>query len=206
MKSKAQKKKNKSKNEYYAVYKGRVDEPTIFSSWGDAHPRVTECDADHGAFPTLEEARDSMKRRGIIGPKEVFKEGAGETAPLPGNQAFYAVAYGRNPGIYEDYQFVRILRRVCILLTKTSKEAGAESKVNVFPGSCHKAFRTRAQAEAFIEDWKDTYAEIWRREIRKALDQGLRPENLKFQVEKILHSQESSELSDQFSILSVKKE
>ncbi|OJJ41996.1 hypothetical protein ASPZODRAFT_78085 [Penicilliopsis zonata CBS 506.65] len=190
MKSKAQKNKNKSKNEYYAVYKGRVDELTIFSSWGDAHPRVTECDADHGAFPTLEEARDSMKRRGIIGPKEVFKEGAGETAPLPGNQAFYAVAYGRNPGIYEDYH----------------KEAGAESKVNVFPGSCHKAFRTRAQAEAFIEDWKDTYAEIWRREIRKALDQGLRPENLKFQVEKVLHSQESSELSDQFSILSVKKE
>lgn len=48
---------------------------------GDAHPRVNRCYADHGAFPTLEEARVFMERRGVKEPKEVFKEGAGETAP-----------------------------------------------------------------------------------------------------------------------------
>ncbi|KAH8691794.1 hypothetical protein BGW36DRAFT_386330 [Talaromyces proteolyticus] len=190
MKSKGQKKRNKPKSEYYAIYKGRVDEPTIFSSWGDAHPRVNGCDADHRAFPTLEEARNFMNIRGVIEPKEIFKEGEGETAPLPGNQAFYAVADGKTPGIYEYYH----------------GEFGAEAKVNEFSGSCHKAFRTRAQAEAFIEDWKDTYAEIWRRDIRKALDQGLRPENMKVQVEKILSSQESSDLSDKLNALSVKEE
>jgi viroplasmin and RNaseH domain-containing protein len=71
---------------------------------GDAHPRVTGCKAKHGAFPTLEEARIFLRDEyGVTEPKEVFKEGAGETAPLLGSQAFYAVANGANPGIYPCY-------------------------------------------------------------------------------------------------------
>jgi hypothetical protein len=34
-----------------------------------------------------------------------------------------------------------------------------------------------AQAEAFIEDWKETYAQIWYEIIKNALDRGHRPLN-----------------------------
>jgi viroplasmin and RNaseH domain-containing protein len=56
-----------------------------------------------------------------------------------------------------------------------SGENGAKKEVDGEGGSCHKRFRTMAQAEAFIEDWKETYAEIWREIIKEALDQGYRP-------------------------------
>lgn len=168
---------------------------------GDAHPRVTRYDADQSTFTSLEKARNYIKKHRVIEPKKIFKEGAGETTPLPSNQAFYAVADSKTPSIYKYFPFVPILQSVCILLTNTSGEPCAESKVNHFSGSCHKAFRKRAQAEAFIEDWKDTYAELWRREIRNALDQGFRPEDMKVQVKKILSPQKSKDLSDKFSTL-----
>lgn len=116
-----QKKKNK---EYYAVFKGHVDEPTIYSSWyfplllseipqerkkpdflyftrGDAHPRVTGCNAKLKAFYEIDEARAYLKEKKVMEPKVILKDGAGETTPLPGSKAFYAVANGRKPGIYE---------------------------------------------------------------------------------------------------------
>jgi hypothetical protein len=34
------------------------------------------------------------------------------------------------------------------------------SSITEEKGSCHKRFRTIAQAEAVIEDWKETYTEI----------------------------------------------
>ncbi|KAB8077674.1 hypothetical protein BDV29DRAFT_167919 [Aspergillus leporis] len=108
-------------NEYYAAFTGRVEEPTIFSSWGDAHPRVTGCTSLHGAFETLEDARAYMKRMGATQAKEVMKVDAGETAPLNGNR-FYAVANGVNPGIYDLYR----------------GRCGAEREVKKEAGSCHK--------------------------------------------------------------------
>lgn len=54
-------------------------------------------------------------------------------------------------------------------------------------GACHKRFRTRSQAEAFIEDWKDSFADVWRRKIREELDQGLKPYDMKLSVEGILY-------------------
>jgi hypothetical protein len=54
-------------------------------------------------------------------------------------------------------------------------------------GACHKRFRTLSQANAFIEDWKESYSDIWRREIKIKLDQGLRPRDMKLSVECILH-------------------
>lgn len=34
------------------------------------------------------------------------------------------------------------------------------------------------QAEAFIEDWKKSYAEVWHDMIKEALDQGFRPRGI----------------------------
>ena len=45
---------------------------------------------------------------------------------------------------------------------------------------------TRPQAEAFIEDWKESFADVWRRAIRQGLDQGLRPRDMKLSVQDIL--------------------
>jgi hypothetical protein len=59
--------------------------------------------------------------------------------------------------------------------------------VKEISGACHKRFRTRSQAEAFIEDWKDSFADVWRRKIREALDQGLKPCDMKLSVEGILY-------------------
>ena len=43
-----------------------------------------------------------MKQKGAITVNEIIKSGAGETSPLDG-QGFYAVANGRNPGVYPFY-------------------------------------------------------------------------------------------------------
>ena len=107
------KKRNK---EYYTVFSGRVDEPTIFSSWystrewwwthranysdrGDAHPRVTNCPAVHEAFFTIGEAREYMMRKGVPECKGVVKAAALDTTPERSSMAYYAVAHGANPGI-----------------------------------------------------------------------------------------------------------
>ncbi|KAG9235622.1 hypothetical protein BJ875DRAFT_503914 [Amylocarpus encephaloides] len=155
--------------EYYAVVSGRIDEPTIFSSWGDAHPRVTGCSSVHKAFVALEDAREYTKSKGVKEPKEVIKDGAGETTPPRGSQAFYAVAHGRKPGIYPYWH------------------KSTEPEVKEISGACHKRFRTRSQAEAFIEDWKESFADVWRRRIREGLDQRLQPYDMKLGVEGILH-------------------
>lgn len=44
-----------------------------------------------------------------------------------------------------------------------------------------------AQAEAFIEDWKASYAEIWYESIKDALDRGFRPREMGFSIEKFLY-------------------
>lgn len=49
-------------------------------------------------------------------------------------------------------------------------------------GSCHRHFRTREQADAFIEDWKESVTLIYKKEIKKALDQGERPLDMKFDI------------------------
>lgn len=51
-----------------------------------------------------------------------------------------------------------------------SGENGAEKEVAEEKDSCYKRFTTMAQAEAFIEDWKETYAETWCEMIKDALD------------------------------------
>ncbi|KAF1850581.1 uncharacterized protein K460DRAFT_412268 [Cucurbitaria berberidis CBS 394.84] len=156
--------------EYYAVVTGRLDEPAIFSSWGDAHPRVTGCKAEFKGFVSIQEARDYMERKGFAGWKEIIKDTALETTPARNSMAYYAVAHGANPGI-RDFWY---------------GPEGASQAVHEISGACHKHFRTKEQAEAFIEDWKETYAEVWRRAVKEALDNGLRPLGMKLDTKEIL--------------------
>lgn len=58
------------------------------------------------------------------------------------------------------------------LLMPYSGETGALEDIDEITGACHKRFKTRAQAEAFIEDWKESFADVWRQEVRRALDRG----------------------------------
>ncbi|KAL1868930.1 hypothetical protein Daus18300_005766 [Diaporthe australafricana] len=161
-------KRKAKKIEYFAVVKGRIDEPTIFSSWGDAHPRVTGCESIHKGFPTIEEARNYMFENRVPKPKEDLKEGAGETTPIPNSLYYYAVASGDKPGIYP----------YC-------GEQGSKQQVTEMSGSCHKRFRTQQQAEDFIKDWKETVASLYLAAIKNALDEGLRPKDMKFRVEDV---------------------
>jgi len=59
-------------------------------------------------------------------------------------------------------------------------------EIHEVPGACYKRFRTQEQAEAFIEDWKEAYAEIWRRAVKEGLDKGLRPQDMKLNTQEIL--------------------
>jgi hypothetical protein len=63
-------------------------------------------------------------------------------------------------------------------LINSSGKRGAKKQITEEPGSCHKSFRTMAQAQAFIEDWKASYTAIWCELIQEALDGGFRPHEI----------------------------
>ena len=154
---------------------------------GDAHPRVTGCRAKHAAFTTLEKAREYMSKNGVVEPKEVIKDGAGETTPILNSGVFYAIAHGKRPGIYKNWEYESpTLYSSYRLLTQCSGPSGSELEVKEAKYACHKKFRTRDQAEAFIEDWKESFADVWRRTIREGLDRGLRPNDMKLSIDGIL--------------------
>jgi hypothetical protein len=44
-----------------------------------------------------------MSRNGVVTYDKIIKEGAGETTLLRQGEAFYAVANGKKPGIYQYY-------------------------------------------------------------------------------------------------------
>ncbi|CAI9629792.1 unnamed protein product [Alternaria burnsii] len=136
--------KRKKGSKYYAVVTGRLEEPTIFSSWGHAHPRVTDCENLYKSFRSIEEARDYMKQNGCAKFEEIIEDTALDTTATKHDTAYYAVANGAKPGIYNVWY----------------GPGGAQENVDGFHGACHKKFRTKEQAEAFIENWKETYAEV----------------------------------------------
>ncbi|KAK1688953.1 hypothetical protein BDP55DRAFT_655668 [Colletotrichum godetiae] len=120
--------------EFYAVYKGRVDEPTItrlgINSGGAAHPRVTGCSAVFKGFR-------------YAGPQ-----------------------MAKTPGIYQYWR----------------GQTQALSQLHEAPGACCKKFKTKEQAEEFIEEWKQAVADVLLRSIREALDQGMRPKDMSLDV------------------------
>ena len=68
-----------------------------------------------------------------------------------------------------------------------SGKTGALEQIHEISGACHKRFKTEVQAKAFIEDWKESFADLWRREVKQALDRGLRPRDMKVSIDGILH-------------------
>ena len=78
-----------------------------------------------------------------------------------------------------------------------SGRTGSLEEIQEFPSACHKRFKTKAQAQAFIDDWKESYADIWRSEVKKALDRGLQPKDMKFGMEDIFS--DIADLAEQFN-------
>lgn len=62
--------------------------------------------------------------------------------------------------------------------------------------ACFEGFRTEEEASDFIEDWKDAYADVWRREIRRGLDNGWRPRDMAFEIEAVLSPAQAQVLQD----------
>ncbi|KAB8267259.1 zinc-binding domain-containing protein [Aspergillus minisclerotigenes] len=125
------------------------------------HPRVIGCEGAHQEkFDTLQDARGAMTSRGFTDFEEVTVQiTEGIAGPL-GHGKFYAVAGGRTTEVFTDWE-------------------NAKKSING-TNACQERFRTQQEAEQFIEAWKDAYADVWRREIRQALDKGWKPKDMKF--------------------------
>ena len=98
---------------------------------------------------------------------------------------YYAVAHGRTTGIFTEWRYASFS------LNQTQKRrltrySDAEAATEGFSGACHKRFNNELEAKAFIEDWKDGYANTWQRAIRQGLDDGWKPNDLKYDIGKIL--------------------
>lgn len=65
---------------------------------------------------------------------------------------------------------------------RCSGDTGASEQVDEVSGACHKRFKTEAQAEAFIDDWKEAYADVVRRAVKQQLDKGLRPLDMRLNI------------------------
>lgn len=63
---------------------------------------------------------------------------------------------------------------------------GGAEKATKGTTACYKAFEIEWEAEEFIAIWKDAVADVWRREIRKALDEGWRPQDMEFNIKAIM--------------------
>lgn len=72
------------------------------------------------------------------------------------------------------------------LLIECSGGKGACEETAKAPNACHKQFRTEAQAEAFIEDWKEAYAEVVYRAVKEGLGRGMKPRDLELNLEGLL--------------------
>jgi len=109
----------------------------------------------------LEEAVSYMAREGfpdceIIGELPVDYHGPGRSRYRGGSVSegeggsvsYYAVANGREVGIYESYY------------------GGSQPEVSDQPHSCHKRFRSREEAEKFIEDFRETAAYVKRHSVQ----------------------------------------
>lgn len=85
------------------------------------------------------------------------------------------------------------------LLMHYSGETGASEEVHKISGACYKRFRTEAQAKAFIEDWKESFAEVSRRAIKGKLDQGLRPRDMKLSMDGLLDNRDEETTGEEIT-------
>ncbi|ODM16944.1 hypothetical protein SI65_07342 [Aspergillus cristatus] len=157
---------------YYAVYTGRVDKPTIYSSWAQAHPRVIQCKNEYKEFKTRQDAINwlvgEMQATNI---HDATEDGdmvrSSSSSPSPSKKKYYAVAYGRQTGVFHNWE-------------------DAKGATSGFTSACHESFRTEHEAKQFIEDWREACADVWRLEIRRGLNDGWKPEDLAVDISKIM--------------------
>ncbi|KAJ5751465.1 uncharacterized protein N7511_008430 [Penicillium nucicola] len=161
-------------DKFYAVYKGRVDKPTIYSSWSQAHPIVIGCEgADHQKFDTLEEARKAMKGRGFEDVDIFVKKSAETKVTSLQKGKHYAVAGGKSTRVFTSWK-------------------NAEKAINGTT-ACQECFSTKQEAEEFIESWKDAYADVWRRAIRQGLNEGWKARDMSLNIELFLLRENDNE-------------
>lgn len=141
------------------------------ASWGihflnnctraQVHPKVTEYSgADHGGFETLEHARNSLRKRGFSKFTEIVKNGSGNKTITRRRKKFHAIAYGKNTGIFEDYRYeLNSLYRMDLI-----RNSDAEQAIKGFRSACYQSFKTREEAERFIDEWNISYNEVQQRE------------------------------------------
>ncbi|CZT11998.1 uncharacterized protein RAG0_15996 [Rhynchosporium agropyri] len=129
--------KHKRKN-YYAVVEGRIA-TAICASWGITNALVSGYSNNkQRGFSTYKEAASYLQERGHLNYRFFRGSTEGERAPRKGEPLWYAVANGGQVGVYEYYQ------------------GGAEREVTRHTHSCHKVFKSREEAEDFIEEYRFT--------------------------------------------------
>jgi hypothetical protein len=98
--------------------------------------------------------------RGFSKFTEVVKNGSGNKTITKRGKKFYAIAYGTNTGIFEDYRYeFNLLYRMDLI-----RNSDAEQAIKGFKSACHQSFKTREEAERFIDEWNISYNEVQQRE------------------------------------------
>ena len=77
-------------------------------------------------------------------------------------------------------QLHSLIARQCSRTRRSGLE-GAFKETNKWKGACHKWFRTRAQAEAFVRDWEHSLADVCRIVALQKLESGLRPGSMELE-------------------------
>lgn len=72
-----------------------------------------------------------------------------------------------------------------------------EAAITKFPSACYQKFNTEHEAKRFIDEWKDAYADVWRQTIRRGLDEGWKPEDLKVDIGRILDRIDDRRVKDE---------
>ncbi|KAG9240035.1 hypothetical protein BJ878DRAFT_546673 [Calycina marina] len=129
--------KHRRKN-YYAVVEGRIA-PAICASWAVTNALVSGYSNNkQKGFFTYKEAASFLEERGHRNYRFFRGSAEGERAPRTGEPLWYAVANGKQVGVYEYYQ------------------GAAEGQITRHAHSCHKVFNSREEAEDFIEEYRVT--------------------------------------------------
>lgn len=72
----------------------------------DAHPRVTGCSAAvFKGFSSLQKALDYMEKRKVFAPRRMIRERTEASTPGRKSDGYYAVANGKNPGVYRYWRY-----------------------------------------------------------------------------------------------------
>lgn len=88
---------------------------------------------------------------------------------------------------------------------KLTEYRDAEEEIKGTTAS-YERFSTEREAEEFIEEWKNAYADSWRWEIRQGLNNGWIPKDMKLDVGSFLVKMDSESLDAKFEQIDIKEE